>query len=847
MRTSNIDFCDVTKRKISTNSDPGADCLHIYKMARKSLNENKSTSNIDVEKFFNSCKDSRNANVYYSNCLSLIECVNDELKNKVVSVFSKDIVPYIRDLNSLKESVNISNIDDNSKSIILNSIKENKICDRILSNDKMIKKRFNLENFIDECRYLPLENIVFECCFLLDTYDNIPSYGKMNIALEQLSYYLQKQNLDYDKARFVELVTEYFLYRNTNLKSSTKNRYKNVLRENIMISDSDLENVKYFVESDYVDYYDIRKTICDFNNSECKDIGSLKAEIQDIFEKSPHSVIDHFSYILETIRHLLMIGTYNFDNVQDIVRYVPTRSIEKNLNVKYMHKLNDIYNMEIEILEKQMHIITGDKYKELQNYYNCISDCITKINDYFYKSSDYECRNTDDRLKAMINKSAPVSSLQEFKIFKFDNLIKATLKIDKFLRIKSKNIVSKIKNKSNSIFKIKKDYFKESLEANDILKLGIVTEDNSIDICIAIYEVKDDEIGNVNSLMEALCVDIRNNILYENKDMDVYYTNIGNIFELHLENNVYLNLTEDEEDIKNNAISERDSFYMDKLLSMSESLEKLSNIDIDNIIPSCNKLIESTQNADYLKTIIEALSYTNIISRKDIINLKESYSDIYPDNYRDNTILNCAVEECLNNKENEIPFEVQVEALQLVDELLKEDASSIEGKLNSLKLSMMGLKKKAKDLSSKEKEMSRTLDATVNMLYRSVKQALVSDRREAIIKGSVIPSFSKLIKIGIALAGVGLITQSIVIPAIAIIAGLAMSKNLTRKERSLMLDEIDIELKVVEKEIQMAENSNNMKKYRKLITFQKKLERERARIRYGLKAGRDLPDTSTND
>ena len=72
MRTSNIDFCDVTKRKISTNSDPGADCLHIYKMARKSLNENKSTSNIDVEKFFNSCKDSRNANVYYSNCLSLI-------------------------------------------------------------------------------------------------------------------------------------------------------------------------------------------------------------------------------------------------------------------------------------------------------------------------------------------------------------------------------------------------------------------------------------------------------------------------------------------------------------------------------------------------------------------------------------------------------------------------------------------------------------------------------------------------------------------------------------------------------------------------------------------------------
>ena len=162
-----------------------------------------------------------------------------------------------------------------------------------------------------------------------------------------------------------------------------------------------------------------------------------------------------------------------------------------------------------------------------------------------------------------------------------------------------------------------------------------------------------------------------------------------------------------------------------------------------------------------------------------------------------------------------------------------------------MKIYSMGIKKKAKDLSAKEQELCRNVDATVNTLARSMKQAVVSDRREAIIKGSIIPSFSKLVKTAIALAGVALINP--ICSIVAIVGGLAASKYLTHKERSLMLDEIEIEMKVVEKELQMAENNNNMKKYRELMTFQKKLQREHSRIRYGLKAGRDLPDNPTND
>jgi hypothetical protein len=54
------------------------------------------------------------------------------------------------------------------------------------------------------------------------------------------------------------------------------------------------------------------------------------------------------------------------------------------------------------------------------------------------------------------------------------------------------------------------------------------------------------------------------------------------------------------------------------------------------------------------------------------------------------------------------------------------------------------------------------------------------------------------------------------------------------KERQLILDEIDIELKAVDKEISMAENEGKMKEYKQLLSYQRKLQREKQRIKYRL-------------
>ena len=57
----------------------------------------------------------------------------------------------------------------------------------------------------------------------------------------------------------------------------------------------------------------------------------------------------------------------------------------------------------------------------------------------------------------------------------------------------------------------------------------------------------------------------------------------------------------------------------------------------------------------------------------------------------------------------------------------------------------------------------------------------------------------------------------------------------------LLLDEIEVELQVVNKELQRAEQNDDMKKYRQLLTYQKKLKKEDFKLRYNLssKMGKD--------
>lgn len=169
-------------------------------------------------------------------------------------------------------------------------------------------------------------------------------------------------------------------------------------------------------------------------------------------------------------------------------------------------------------------------------------------------------------------------------------------------------------------------------------------------------------------------------------------------------------------------------------------------------------------------------------------------------------------------------------------------------KLSDVKLAWKAVKGKMRDLSTKERSLCQSIDAHASTFLNSMEKAIRSDRREAIIKGSIIPSFSRCIKLAITFTGVSIINP--VAGLISAMGYFATSKLLNRREKQLIYDEIETELKVVEKQIQLAENDGDMNQYRFLLNYQKKLARERQRIRYNLKVnGRPIPSAvhSNND
>ena len=166
--------------------------------------------------------------------------------------------------------------------------------------------------------------------------------------------------------------------------------------------------------------------------------------------------------------------------------------------------------------------------------------------------------------------------------------------------------------------------------------------------------------------------------------------------------------------------------------------------------------------------------------------------------------------------------------------------------LNDAKLALRGLKAKGKDLSAKEQEASRDLDMEFNHLLKCIKSIYTTDHREEIITGEVNVSISKILKIAIALAGAGVASGTIAVPAIGAVTLFALSKHASKKEKQAVLDQIDVELQVLDREISRAESSGSAKKYRQLLMIQKNLQRKRQQIHFGIaKSGKRIPISST--
>lgn len=157
-----------------------------------------------------------------------------------------------------------------------------------------------------------------------------------------------------------------------------------------------------------------------------------------------------------------------------------------------------------------------------------------------------------------------------------------------------------------------------------------------------------------------------------------------------------------------------------------------------------------------------------------------------------------------------------------------------EGKItNSLKLAGETLKGKLKSLTGKEKILCQRLDASMDRFIKSIESALTNKKREDIVKGRILPSFSRMMKM--AIGGTALYAVNPLLAIIGALGSLAVTSAATVREKQYILDEIDIHLKIVEKKIHQAEMNGDEKGLEELYKVEHKLNREKQRIKYNMK------------
>lgn len=154
--------------------------------------------------------------------------------------------------------------------------------------------------------------------------------------------------------------------------------------------------------------------------------------------------------------------------------------------------------------------------------------------------------------------------------------------------------------------------------------------------------------------------------------------------------------------------------------------------------------------------------------------------------------------------------------------------------VNKAKLVKDKLKSAAIKLKDKEVKASKEVDAIADKLEMDLKMAFSNSNREAVIKGKIIPSFSKLLKIAIFSSAAGYLVNPI-FGALSFLVSLSLSANATKKEREIVLDEISVELQVISKELSKAESEDDIKRYRELLLYKKRLEAEKRKILYHVK------------
>lgn len=646
------------------------------------------------------------------------------------------------------------------------------------------------------------------------------------------------------------------------------------------------DDYESFTESEkYADSEDIKDLIAKYKADQDKTQSKLKRLITKIFTKKPEKIIDNLPNIFELIRVFCILSTASIPVVGPgiaIIGIIVDRFLAMTLKREEADRICKYFNKEKAKLEdKYDNMKDGDKKDDLEKYIACLSKSIEKLED--YRDSMFTDKELDARFEldeASMDLTSKIT-LDQFYSIHFKGLCNAANTAIQFIR----NEIIRIPNTNGIIYKeyeynnVPISQSLEKISANELLHF-YTTPKGMVDIplgkLVSSLFTPEDSISIQDLYLKSIeiCAEI-NRYIDSRYLVTSYKMNNQVVFTL----NCFICIGVDFLPEMENTITESAIDMISNIMIQENWIHEFNKYDINNIITemkaSLDIVLQCDDTCEELPNIIKISGIDVSDLLEELKDYKDCCSDDIDTTYKIDSIIDNINSEGNDSNDysnsSDLQYVYQLEAVELLNEIVNEaKALKKSGKTKSdtsliskakktindkkkekdnkekvplsttVALSAKAAKDKATKISSKEKEISRTIDAYSNTMSKSIKNALTSNRREAIIKGSVIPSFSRIIKAGLAVGAVGIITNP-VIAAISALGLFATSKYLTIKEKNLLLDEIEIELEVIEKQLDKCED--NPKKYKQLLTYQRKLQRESQRIRYGLKVkGKDVPD-----
>lgn len=807
----------------------------------------------------------------YKFVLDVLETVTDiseSAANSVAKYIANNITIGLD--NSISTDIlSYEKISESNKKIIFNGILEASTCERIRSNQNRLTKRFNIDKVVQENMY-NLDKIITELCEFIDTYDISPD-AKFNIALENIMYSLAKNNIVIESdAQIANAIADYFVTRDITIPDNIFSKYQRILKENTIY---DLSNPTPLLEALMEnDTHYFRTTVEEILNQSSDDnikglsnrIGSIKTEADALDYMEDVSAYIEANNVSEADEARLYYSVSSMPNYSTVSKDFVTINKHKLYNDDRFDKLivSDHIVSDLQLISEkkkrstQSSTLFDQRAKQYVNLFGEGYDISEYMNlfeaDGFARSSDIkgligkfkaEQDKSPNKFKLFIQKlyaKTPeqiiddLPSVMSFIRYGVLIAIAAAMPIGPIIAgvlglvswFLHRHINYKQASKLISTIRAEKKSVQEQIEKSNNAKKKAELEQY-------LSNLKSCE-KKVEEYLDDLDAD-------DHSDPD---DDGGDDDDLGFGGDDDLGDDDDDDGDDDFDFGDDDDFDFD---------DESAIIKVDylaNVAESTLSMYES--NIDLNKIILNAakenvLTDMGIIIKSSSIPLQEYVDELQKvKNDSDSIKVRTAItveQDKLNRVDSHTTPRGIIKESIANDTITKINEEIIQEKfsLNNVKLMLQDAKGKLKNLDMKQKSLWQSVDANASGFVNSIEKALTSDRRERIIKGNLLPSFSRCIKGAIALAAVGVVFGPFG-AVVGAMGALGCSKLLNIREKKLLLDEIDTELDVVEKQIDIAQNDQDMNQYRFLLNYKKKLTREYQRIKYGLKvSGKDIP------